>query len=180
MPLLSKIQKPNNKLVEEVIGRGSVFFPKEDVQTLKACIQCGTCVGGCPSGRRTAWRIRRIFLNVLRGFEDEALKDESLWECTTCYTCQERCLRKVMTTDIVRILRNIAVEKGYMNKNHLRVCELLFKHGHAVPINEKTMEVRRKLGLDKVPPTVHRYPEALNEVVFLVNETGFKLKIKRD
>ncbi|MGP3666908.1 MAG: CoB--CoM heterodisulfide reductase subunit C [Candidatus Bathyarchaeota archaeon] len=178
MRLLHKVLKAG--FCEEVINRGSNFFSKENIQTLRACMQCGTCVGGCPSGRRTAWRIREIFGKVLAGFEDEALKDENLWQCTTCYTCQERCPRKVMTTDIVRVLRNIAVEKGYMNKNHLRVCELLFKHGHAVPIDEKTKEVRKKLGLDETPPTVHKYPEALNEVILLVNETGFKLKVKRD
>ena len=179
IPKEAKTGKVNSRFAEDVINRGSIFFPRKDMETLKACMQCGVCVGGCPSGRRTAWRIRRIFLKVLRGFEDDALKDESLWECTTCYTCQERCLRKVMTTDIVRILRNLAVEKGYMNENHVRVCMLLFKYGHAVPINEKIKTVRKELGLDEAPPTVHKYPEALNEVSLLVKETGFRLKVER-
>ena len=36
--------------------------------------------------------------------------------------------------------------------------------GHGVPINDKTKALRAEIGLPEVPPTVHAYPEALEEI----------------
>jgi len=158
----------------EVIETGSQIFPKEELTHLSACLQCGNCVGGCPSGKRTAWRIRKIFRETLLGEKEKVLSDDDLWNCTTCYTCQERCPRGVPSTDIVRILRNLAVRNGNMKDNHKKVCEILLKYGHAVPVNEQTKKNRKELGLDELPPTVHSYPEGLKEVLMLFEKTGFK------
>ncbi len=83
------IRKTDPHFIEEIIEYGSKFFTKEEMERLKACIQCATCTSGCPSGRRTAWRIRKIFRKAQLGLKEDALKDEELWDCTTCYTCQE-------------------------------------------------------------------------------------------
>jgi heterodisulfide reductase subunit C len=163
----------------EVIDHGSRIFSKDDLATLKACIQCGTCTGSCPSGRRTAWRIRQIFLKTLNGLRDDVLTAEDLWNCTTCYTCQERCPRKVKTTDIVRSLRNLAVREGHMREDHAKVCQLVFNYGHAVPINEDVKATRKRLGLTEIPPTVHQYPEALQEVLKILEATGFRELVER-
>lgn len=173
------IQKRDKDFVNEVIELGSTIFPKENMVTLRACLQCGTCTGSCPSGRRTAWRIRQIFLRTITGLREEALSSDDLWNCTTCYTCQERCPRKVRSTDIVRVLRNIAVKEGRIRPEHLKVCELFFKYGHAVPINDEVKATRKRLALSELPPTVHMYPEALKEVLALVDEKGFRALVGR-
>jgi len=173
------IREGQRDFVEEVIDQGSKIFPRADMVTLRACIQCGTCTGSCPSGRRTAWRTRQIFLKTLTGERKEALSAEDLWNCTTCYTCQERCPRKVRTTDIVRALRNLAVKEGYMRQDHVRVCQIVLKYGHAVPINDEAKAIRQRLGLPELPPTVHQYPEALKEMIRILEETGFRALIER-
>ena len=61
-----------------------------------------------------------------------------------------------------------------MKDNHKKVCEILLKYGHAVPVNEQTKKNRKELGLDELPPTVHSYPEGLKEVLILFEKTGFK------
>ena len=159
---------------KEVVTTGSKIFPREELERFKLCMQCGKCVGGCPSGRRTAWRIRKIFEETQLGLREKVFSDDDLWNCTTCYTCQERCPRGVHTTDIVRIIRNLAVKSGYIKDKHRRVCEILFKYGHAVPVNDEIRKVRKELGLDEIPPTVHSYPEQLKAVLKLIEETGFK------
>lgn len=168
------IKKTDPKFIEEIIEYGAKYFTKEEMERLKACIQCGGCVGSCPSGRRTAWRIKKIFRRAQMGLKEDALKDDALWDCTTCYTCFERCPRKVPTTDAVRVIRNLAFRSGVANPRHLAVCGYLFKFGHAVPINDETKVVRKKIGLDELPATVHKYPEGLKEVNKIVEETGFK------
>lgn len=167
-------------LNNEIIKSGSRIFPREELERFNMCIQCGACVGSCPSGRRTAWHIRMAFEEILLGIKvkEEVLSDDDLWNCTTCYTCQERCPRGVHTTDIVRIIRNLAVKYGYIKSSHRRVCEILFRYGHAVPVNDEIRKIRKDLGLAEVPPTVHSYPERLEEVLKLFEETGFKKMVE--
>ena len=107
---------------DEVINAGSKIYQKEHLEKFKLCMQCGKCAGGCPSGRRTSWRIRKIFEETSLGLKEKVFSDESLWNCTTCYTCQERCPRGIRTTDIVRAIRNLAVKSGYIKDAHKKVC----------------------------------------------------------
>ena len=168
----------NLDFYNEVIESGARIFPKEDLKRFSLCMQCGKCVGSCPSGRKTAWRIRKIFRETRLGLREKVLLDENLWNCTTCYTCQERCPRGIHTTDIVRIIRNLAVRNGHMKSNHKRVCQIFFRYGHAVPVSDEIRNVRKELGLDEVPPTIHSYPEGLKEILTLIEETGFTKMVK--
>ena len=70
-------------------------FIDAGLETVKHCFQCGTCSGGCPSGRRTPYKVRQIVRKCLLGLKEEVITDDALWMCTTCYTCQERCPRSV-------------------------------------------------------------------------------------
>lgn len=162
--------------MHEIIKRGSGIFPAIDLQTLQACIQCGTCVGSCPSGRRTAWRIRNILLKVQLGLRDEVLSSDDLWLCTTCYTCQERCPRKVPATDIVRLLRNIAFEEGHVKKEHLTVVRNFITTGHAVLLTDEVKKARVKLGLEELPPTTLKFTEWLEKINKILEVDGFKNK----
>jgi heterodisulfide reductase subunit C len=144
--------------------------------TLK-CMQCGVCSGSCPSGRHTALNIRRLVRKAAR--TTDVLKDEQLWMCTTCYSCQERCPRDIDVADVILTLRSIAVHEGIMLPEHRKVCELLMEYGHAVPIDEEHRNQRTGLGLDELPLTVHKYPEDLQEVRTLLISCGFDRLLDR-
>ncbi|MEM1658914.1 MAG: CoB--CoM heterodisulfide reductase subunit C [Candidatus Jordarchaeales archaeon] len=165
------IKKFDTDFTQEVIEYASKFF--ENVENVKSCIQCATCTGSCPSGRETAWRVRKLIRQIQLGLKNAAIRNDVLWDCTTCYTCQERCPRLIPITDIVRAVRNIAVRNGFMLPRHVQVAGLMIKHGHAVPINDEVKAVRKEIGLSELPPTVHSYPDALGEVKKLLDETGF-------
>ena len=83
-------------------------FIDAGIETVKHCFQCGTCSGSCPSGRRTPYKVRQIVRKCLLGLKEEVISDDALWMCTTCYTCQERCLRSVKIVEIIKKARNIA------------------------------------------------------------------------
>lgn len=140
---------------------------------ITVCVQCGTCTASCPSGRRTAFRTRQIMRKALMGLKDEVLKDPDLWLCTTCYTCLERCPRGVDPTDVILILRRIAVKEGHMLDKHKNVSSLVLTHGHAVPINDAAKKMRVSLGLSEVPPTTHASKEALTEVQTIAKKAKF-------
>ena len=135
------------------------------------CLQCGTCSGSCPSGRYTGLVTRKIVRGARVG--RDVLHDPDLWLCTTCYTCQERCPREIKIADAILAIREIAVHEGVMLPAHRKVSQLVLECGHAVPINDMVKENRERLGMDALPETVHKYPEALSEVQTLLESCGF-------
>lgn len=148
-------------------------FIDAGIETVKHCFQCGTCSGRCPSGRRTPYKVRQIVRKCLLGLKEEVITDDALWMCTTCYTCQERCLRSVKIVEIIKKARNVAAHAGYMAKAHKMTGVFVLNTGHAVPINDEVKALRAKIGLPEVPPTTHAFPEALTEVQKLCKITAF-------
>ncbi|WP_405304989.1 CoB--CoM heterodisulfide reductase subunit C [Methanobrevibacter sp.] len=148
-------------------------FIDAGIETVKHCFQCGTCSGSCPSGRRTPYKVRQIVRKCLLGLKEEVISDDALWMCTTCYTCQERCLRSVKIVEIIKKARNIAAHAGYMAKPHKMTGVFVMNTGHGVPINDATKALRAKIGLPEIPPTTHAFPEALEEVQKICKLTGF-------
>ena len=148
-------------------------FIDSGIETVKHCFQCGTCSGSCPSGRRTPYKVRQIVRKCLLGLKEEVITDDALWMCTTCYTCQERCLRSVKIVEIIKKARNIAAHAGYIAKPLKMTGVFVMNTGHGVPINDATKALRAKIGLPEIPPTTHAYPEALEEVQKICKITGF-------
>ena len=148
-------------------------FIDAGIETVKHCFQCGTCSGSCPSGRRTPYKVRQIVRKCLLGLKEEVITDDALWMCTTCYTCQERCLRSVKIVEIIKKARNIAAHAGYMAKPHKMTGVFVMNTGHGVPINDATKALRTKIGLPEIPPTTHAFPEALDEIKTICKLTGF-------
>jgi heterodisulfide reductase subunit C2 len=162
------IKKVSNEISDEIVK-------DEDLKKLRACFQCGTCTGGCPSGRRTAIRTRQIIRKAIQGL-DEVLDDEDIWMCSTCYTCYERCPRSVPVTNIIIKLRNMATQKGKMMAPHKQLTYLLIQTGHGVPIggtDNNWTKMRAAYGLPPLPPTTHSHPEAIKEIETLVKDTKF-------
>jgi heterodisulfide reductase subunit C len=177
-----KDEKDNMTLLDEENGKLTLdsvdpdftqIFIDAGIDTVEHCFQCGTCTGGCPSGRRTPYRIRQIVRKCLMGLKDEVINDDALWMCTTCYTCQERCPREIKIVEIVKMARNVAAQSGQMAPAHKATGSFVIKTGHGVPINDATMELRKRVGLDELPPTTHSFPGALEEVQKICEATGF-------
>ncbi len=148
-------------------------FIDAGIETVKHCFQCGTCGGGCPSGRRTPYKVRQIVRKCLLGLKEEVISDDALWMCTTCYTCQERCPRSVKIVEIIKKARNVAAHAGYMALAHKKTGLFVIKTGHGVPINDATKALRVKIGLSELPATTHSFPEALEEVQKICKITAF-------
>jgi heterodisulfide reductase subunit C2 len=164
---------------EDVITRKNIDkdFKQEimdaGAESVALCFQCGTCTGACPSGRRTPYRIRQVVRKSVMGLKDEVISDDTIWMCATCYECQERCPRGIKIVDVVKTVRNFAAQAGYMAPAHKATGSFVIKTGHGVPINDKTMALRKSVGLGELPPTTHQFPEALEEVQKIFKATGF-------
>ena len=165
MIVLAEAKEPNPEFTRKVIEAGG--------KTVNLCFQCGTCTGSCPSGRQTAFRVRKVVRRAQLGFEEDVLPSDDLWLCTTCFTCYERCPRGVEIVDIIMALRNMAVRKGYMAEQHRKVAELISKTGHMVSLRDEDKALRKKLGLKETPPTVLSDPKMLEQVKRITELCGF-------
>jgi heterodisulfide reductase subunit C len=142
-------------------------------KTLDLCYQCGTCTASCPSGRKTAFRTRQLIRKAQLGLKDDILNTEELWMCTTCYSCVERCPREVEIVDIIILMRNMAVQKGFMADAHKKIGASLMKYGATVPFGEDMKQLRAKMGLPANPPTTAGNPKAQEDFVKIMKKTGF-------
>ena len=82
------------------------------------CVQCQTCTNVCPvvahsmdSGRGIDLTPQKV-MNLLRlGMRDHTLGSRMVWNCATCYQCQEHCPEGIRVTDIMCELRALAVRR---------------------------------------------------------------------
>ena len=156
---------PNIEFAKEMADSGC--------EGAKLCFQCGTCTASCPSGRYTSYRIRKIIRQTQLGLKEEILSSKDLWDCTTCYACEERCPREVPIVDIIINLRNMAVAQGHMFDAHKKTAEALYEGGHTVSFNDKVKAQREELGLDATPPTVIGNPKAMEDLRKILDAAEF-------
>ncbi len=82
------------------------------------CFACENCTTVCPVAGHyehpqdiLGLLPHQIMRSVALGIEDMALSSRMLWDCVTCYQCQEHCPQGVPVTDILYELKNQATRK---------------------------------------------------------------------
>ena len=92
---------------------------------VKMCMQCGLCSGSCPKHFQAGWDHppQEIFMMIRAGKRDEVLESQSMWMCTSCYSCYVACPRKVPVTHIMHGIAEYAYRIGrapkYQPTRHL-------------------------------------------------------------
>ncbi len=81
-------------------------------ENIRRCFACGTCAAGCPITHVDSdYNCRRIIRQILLGMREEVLSSPLIWMCLVCYRCYVRCPQKVNFTDIMRVLRYLAIKE---------------------------------------------------------------------
>lgn len=81
------------------------------------CYLCGTCTAGCPvSNIEGDYNPRRIIRKLLLGMKKELLESSEIWHCSQCHTCVAHCPQDVRLADVIRVLRQLAIEEGYASR----------------------------------------------------------------
>lgn len=84
-------------------------------ENIKSCFACGVCTAGCPVAEvEEAFNPRRIIRQVLLGLRDEVLSSDEIWYCITCFDCTYHCPQNVKFANVMGVLRDMAVEEGYV------------------------------------------------------------------
>ncbi len=83
-------------------------------ENIRLCYSCGTCTAGCPvSEINKDFSPRAYIRKVLLGMKEEVLSDKNIWLCIQCHRCVAHCPQEVKFADIMRVIRELSVEKGF-------------------------------------------------------------------
>jgi heterodisulfide reductase subunit C len=95
-------------------------------ENIKLCFACGTCTAGCPvSEIDPEFNPRKIIRQVLLGMRKETLSPPVIWRCAQCYSCTAKCPQNVKFREVLRGLREMAVEEGYAEPERIQEMEEL-------------------------------------------------------
>lgn len=90
-------------MVKEVMERSQ--------QNLLECYQCRRCAAGCPVGEETGYITPdRLIRMIILGDRENALNNQLVWRCVSCYTCGTRCPNDIQTARITETIKKIAKE----------------------------------------------------------------------
>jgi quinone-modifying oxidoreductase subunit QmoC len=88
----------------------------EEGEWVKMCMQCGVCAGSCTFGPHWEHTPQKIFMMIRAGKREEVLRSDSMWMCTSCYSCVVRCPRKLPITQIMHGIAQYAHRLGLAPK----------------------------------------------------------------
>jgi heterodisulfide reductase subunit C len=81
-------------------------------ETLRRCIQCGTCTASCPNADSMDYTPSELIAMIRAGMREEVLSSKAPWYCLSCYMCTVRCPRGVKQTDLMHVIAFMAVRAG--------------------------------------------------------------------
>ncbi len=88
----------------------SDLIKEKGASSFEFCYQCGICDVVCPWNRVTSFSMRKIVRQATFGLTE--IENDTIWRCTTCGTCPQRCPRGVNQIELGVSLRRIATEYG--------------------------------------------------------------------
>src|SRR5512139_168169 len=95
-------------------------------EKIKDCIQCGTCSGSCPVSWAMEETPRQIFAMIRAGMRNKVLDSLTIWTCASCYQCAERCPQEIKITDIMYMLKRMAIRENRKRSRHARALSVCF------------------------------------------------------
>ncbi len=100
-------------------------------ETFVHCFGCQTCTTVCPvvmnfeNPQEVVGLLPHQIMNCLGlGLTEMATGPQMLWDCLTCYQCQEHCPQSVKVTDVLYHLKNLSIKNACMpSKEEAEVSE---------------------------------------------------------
>jgi heterodisulfide reductase subunit C len=118
-----KLEK-NKEISAIVFKKGELAKEVEDLcgENLFGCYQCGTCSAGCPYIDDMDLAPDEVIRYVILD-RPEVLNSKTIWLCSACFTCAERCPRDINITKIMEALRQIVLRKKIDQTNMVNISK---------------------------------------------------------
>ena len=92
------------------------IMKKADVRSYD-CYQCGKCSGGCPMASGMDYGPRGIMRCAQAGALDIILNSNTIWLCSGCYACVDRCPHDVNIPAFIEEARYEATRQGITRRD---------------------------------------------------------------
>jgi heterodisulfide reductase subunit C len=93
------------------------LMEKADVRQYD-CYQCGKCSGGCPMADAMDLKPRGIMRCAQVGSLSRILNSNTIWLCTGCYACVDRCPHDVNVPALIEEARYEALSRGICRREN--------------------------------------------------------------
>ena len=117
------------------------------------CFSCGRCVGDCPASLHSSFNIRVIIQDMIADYEG-LLKGDMIWKCFQCDLCSLVCPVNLIPADLIRQLRQVALQQGY-NADRLKTFTEFYQNVKATGLiilpSESINRARRQASLETPP-----------------------------
>ena len=135
-------------------------------EKIMLCYQCGTCTADCPIARFSdVYHPRKLMRMTQLGMKDRVLGSEALWLCAACFTCVDHCPQGVDLAGVVCVLRNMAVQEGFIPQVFREVTSNILKTGYAYRIPELRLKRRVNNRLPSLPKVnIEDVPKLLDTI----------------
>ena len=81
------------------------------------CLLCGSCTAGCPVNEiDDCYNPRKIMRMILLDQKEKLLSSKELWKCNQCHACVSHCPQDVRFADVLRALREMSADQGYVDE----------------------------------------------------------------
>jgi len=176
-----KEKEPEKKTAQRTVLKSTEMDSKFKYEVSKIpgaerimlCFQCGTCTADCPVARFSeTYRPRQIMRMTQLGLKNRVLSSDVIWLCAACFTCVDHCPQDVEIAAVLRALRNLAVEEGYMPSVFKELASSVQLTGLAYRIPELRLKKREEVGLPPLPKV------NIADVAKLFEAVGFFKKIE--
>ena len=93
------------------------LLTKADVRQYD-CYQCGKCSGGCPMANAMDLKPRGVMRCAQIGSLNRILHSNTIWLCSGCYACVERCPHDVNVPALIEEARYEAMRRGICRRDN--------------------------------------------------------------
>jgi len=139
------------KTIEKDKEIGKIVFKKGELikevealcgENLYGCYQCGTCSAGCPYVDDMDLSPDEVIRYVILD-RQEVLSCKTIWLCSACFTCAERCPRDINITKIMEALRQIVLRRKI---DHSKTITLTKEERDTIPQIALVSLFRKNIG----------------------------------
>ncbi len=124
------------------------------VESLKACINCGTCTAICPAAEFYNYD-PRVIATTVQTQDDakirELMESDVIWYCGECMSCKTRCPRGNAPGLLIIALRSLSQDMGFFTESEKGRQQLALKR----IIGEQILASGYCVRPDMVAPALH-------------------------
>ncbi len=105
--------------------------------SIKACIQCGTCTATCPAAEFMEHSPRQLIAMIQANQKAAVLSSNTFWCCASCYHCTVRCPKGIDIASMMYGLKRYSMWRNHARRDLLgadfskRFVKMIRKYGRS-------------------------------------------------